>query len=193
MITPGNDKLPGRRAIWAAIRELRVFTRLELRMRVPHVPAGTIKDYLHALAKGGYLRPGQWVAGQSQGTGKLRQYELARDVGVDAPRLRKDGSELPPTAQQNMWLAMDILGTFSVESLASHASTDDVDVPVRTAASYVRHLYLAGYLREFVRENSPSLYRLVKNTGGLAPLVQRTKVVFDPNTNTVVWNEDVEE
>lgn len=187
-----NGRLPGRRGVWAAIREMGTFTRAELRMAVPHVKQHVAHEYLAALIRSGRVAVGPMVSGWSRGSGKVRQYILARDTGAEVPRLRKDGSDLPPTAQQLLWEAMRILGEFTVGSLAANASTDDVSVPVGTAASYVRHLLAAGYLTSRPGAGDSPVYRMIEDTGGFAPLIQRTKVVFDPNLNRVMWHSDIE-
>jgi len=178
----------GRRAVWGAIRKLGAFTKRELRLELPHATKHAVDEYLSALIKAGYVTPGEMVK-VPLSTGRERRYHLERDTGVDAPRLKKDGTELPLTAQQLMWMAMKPLGWFSIGDLAGHAGTDQAQVPYEAARSYVRHLHLAGYVRS---NTQGSAFRLVKDTGGLAPMVQRTKVVFDPNTNTVAWHEDIE-
>lgn len=185
-------RLPGRRGVWAAIREMGTFTRQDLRMAVPHVRQHVVHEYLAALIRSGRVAAGPMVPGWSRGDGKVRRYTLIRDTGVDAPRLRKDGSELPPTAQQLMWEAMRILGEFTAHSLAASASTGEVAVPVGTAASYIRHLRAAGYLGARACDGGGGIYRIAHDTGGLAPLIQRTKVVFDANLNRVMWHEDIE-
>jgi hypothetical protein len=156
-------------------------------MAVPHVSAGIVDAYLSALIRGGYIKPGEKVRASTQGGGdRLRQYLLIRDIGVDAPRLRRDGKPLPPTGQQNMWTVIKIEGWFSVPGLAAAASTAETPVLPSTAAVYVRHLLAAGYL-----EQRCDRYRLISNTGGYAPMIQRTKVVFDPNLNRVVWHDQI--
>jgi hypothetical protein len=187
-IADAGGKLPGRRGVWAAVRELRTFTSAELRMRIPHINALTVNGYLESLVKGGFVTAGPMIEGPSRGCGKVRSYTLTRDIGVDAPRLRRDGTELPSTAQQKMWLAMKIFKAFSAADLAGCASTSGEDVPVVTAESYIRHLSGAGYLSSL----GSGVYRLVNNTGGHAPMVQRTKVVFDPNLNRIMWHEVIE-
>lgn len=178
----------GRRAVWQAIRELQVFTAMEVRLRIPHVKGSLVDDYLALLVRGGFVERGPMVKGMGLGCGKVRQFTLLRDTGVEAPRLRKDGSPVPPTAQQHMWLAMKILGTFTVDDLLSSAATGNVPVHSHTAELYVSHLHNAGYL---VKLNADA-YMLVNNTGGLAPMIQRTKCVFDPNLNKIMWHEDIE-
>lgn len=195
-----QGRIPGRRGVWAAIRALQTFTRAELRLAVPHVSQNAVHEYLAQLVKAGFVQVGDWAAGQSRGAGKVRQYTLVRDIGVEAPRLSKNGQELPPSAQQLMWGTMKILGWFSPEELAAHAGIDsvaaglsgtpEVRIPPETAREYARRLYLAGYLQ--ASGDGQPRYRLIKDTGGLAPMIQRTKVVFDPNLNAVMWHEDIE-
>jgi hypothetical protein len=186
-------RMPGRRAVWAAIRDLEQFTRAMLRVRVPQVKQHAVHEYLAALIRGGYVKPGAMVAAPTRGCGKVRSYSLVRDVGVDAPRLRKDGAELPPTAQERMWMQMKINKTFTVSGLVYAASLNAPPVPEATAASYVRHLEKAGYLVGTRWEGRETSYRLVNNTGGRPPMIQRTKVVYDPNLGRVVWHEVAEE
>jgi hypothetical protein len=177
----------GRRAVWAAVRELGEFTRPQLRMAVPHVSAGIVADYLSALIRGGYVKAGEKVRGPGPGGGdKLTQYALIRDIGVDAPRLRRDGKALPPTGQQNMWTVIKIEQWFTAADLAAAASTAETPVTLKTAETYVRHLHAAGYLNR-----NGEQYRLITNTGGYAPMIQRTKVVFDPNLNRIVWHDQI--
>lgn len=184
--TPGG--LYGRRAVWAAMRKLRVFTTRQLLKELPQVSAYIIEDYAKALKKGGFIRPGALVKDALAPRARAQhEYELVRDVGVDAPRLRKDGTALPHTAQQQMWLVMKILGHFDATGLAAAASTASVPVSPVAAADYIKHLVKAGYLAG--REGR---YHLINDTGGLAPMVCRSKLVFDPNENRVSWHEEIE-
>ena len=187
-----QGKLYGRRAVWAAVRELQVFTKLELRLRVPHVSKNIVAEYLTALNRGGFVAPGPMVKGMSVGSNKVRQYQLVRDSGVDAPRLRADGTVLAPTAQQNMWLALKIVGAVTPAQLARDASSDETPVPEETACAYLRHLLAAGYVQTSTGDGE-AYYRLINDTGGYAPMVQRTKCVFDPNLNKIMWHEEIEQ
>jgi hypothetical protein len=157
----------GRRAVWAAVRELQEFTRVELRMAIPHVSAGIVGAYLSALMRAGYVKATIKVPGPTRGGGdRLMRYQLVNDIGVDAPRLRRDGKPLAPTAQQNIWTIIKIEKWFTVSGLAATATTAETPVPQETAASYVWHLYAAGYL-----ERRGDRYRLIHNTGGYAPMI----------------------
>jgi hypothetical protein len=163
----------------------------ELRLHAPDVKATSVHNYLTALVRGGYVRPGP-LSRRPLGGKRVRHYELIRDVGVDAPRLRKDGTELPATAQQHMWLTMKIVGNFTAEELALYVSSEERAVPVGTAESYIRHLEKAGYLASAGTQGKAPLYRLIRNTGGYPPVVQRASVVFDPNLGKIMWHEEIE-
>jgi hypothetical protein len=158
-----------------------------LRLAIPQVSAGIVDDYLKALLRGGYVKALGKVTASSLGSGdKLMRYALIRDIGVDAPRLRRDGKPLPPSGQQNMWTVIKIETWFTASGLAAAASTEETPVTLKTAATYLGHLYAAGYL-----DRRGERYRLINNTGGYAPMIQRSKVVFDPNLNRVVWHEQI--
>lgn len=179
----------GRWAIWTAIRELQSFTRGALCMRVPKVKEAAVRGYLAALKKGGYLK---FDPESGRVIGKARTYVLIRDIGVEAPRLRRDGTELPPTAQQRMWERMYILGSFTAPELAASATLDDAPVAESTSRAYLHHLAKAGYVCALGKKDREPLYRLTKNTGGMSPVIRLTKVVFDPNLNCITWHEEIE-
>lgn len=115
-----------------------------------------------------------------------------------APRVRKDGSVCPPTAQDQMWVALRQIGSFSCAELAHFASTDDVSVDRAAAESYVSLLNKAGYLQvlqEGRGRETASRYMLKPsmNTGPLAPKVMRTKVVWDRNKSCQMGMSELEE
>lgn len=181
----------GRQGAWNVMRKLKVFTLPQLRQSMPRISRDSLNSYAAALCKAGLLERRGMVPDAGALSGKARQYALVKDVGVEAPRLRADGTTLPPTGQQNMWLALKILGAVTPAELAAHATTDATEVTDVAASSYLRHLCLAGYLGVSMR-GGDTRYRLIKDTGGFAPMVQRTKVVFDPNLQQVMWHEALE-
>lgn len=159
--------LDRRDAIWAAIRQLRRFTWLQLSDLTALQPE-QFKDYLQALRHGGYLEVSE------AGRGKRAVWTLLRDTGVETPRLRPDGTPLPVTAQQRLWSAMRSLQTFDLPGLALSAG-----VPLSTAKRYATALARAGYLVS--RPGHP--YRLLPGriTGPRAPAVRRGKRIHDPH------------
>ena len=163
---------PPRIALWAAIRRLREFRVCEVRDDA-RVNNATTRDYLAGLLAAGYLSRDGGV------------YTLVRDVGVEPPRVTRDGR---PTrngaASEAMWRAMRILRGFTARELAAHCSTPEVPISDIYARDYCRFLARAGYLR-----SHDGRYQMVpgRATGPRAPQIQRVKQVWDPHERRVVW------
>lgn len=181
----------GRRAIWLAFRAASKNGPVTLRGLALQtgINRGTIRTYMESLVLGGYAEKSSFM--------RLKDttYQLIRDVGVEHPRLNKKG-EAVVTSRDNMWRSMKMLPAFTAQDLALTASTSRCMVSPVDAADYCRHLHSAGYLA-VLREggmDGKTVYKLLPNmrTGPLAPMVQRTKVVFDPNRNEIVWHERIE-
>jgi hypothetical protein len=106
------------------------------------------------------------------------------------PRLRRDGTAAPPSAQAQMWVAIRQLGQFTYSELLLAASTDELAVTAVAARSYIARLVAAGYLTAAVPggPKKPAVWRLKPsmNTGPKAPQVLRTHFVFDPNRGAVI-------
>lgn len=183
-----------RQVAWEAIRKhAGKFTCLDI-ARKTKINEGTLYTYLQSLEKGGFLtghRPANAPVGST------KKWELTRDNGMEAPRLTRDGKPVVQgLATEAMWRSMRIIGDFNFRELAAFASTPDVPVVEVAAKAYVAALNAAGYLtvtKDAFTGKAASLarYRIApgKNTGPRAPMIQRTKSVYDPNTNTVVWKE----
>lgn len=167
--------LDRRDRIWAEIRRLRTFTWLQL-SDATGLPPERMLDYLQALRQGGYLTVSRAQIGQRA------VHRLVKDTGVETPRVRPDGSLLPPSRQQKLWAAMRSLQTFDVQGLALSAG-----VPVSTAQRYATALVRAGYLVS--RRGHP--YRLLPGriTGPRAPKILRGKRIHDPNLGREVTAE----
>lgn len=81
---------------------------------------------------------------------------------------------------------MRILRTFTVPDLTATADASETNT-----VKYVRGLYRAGYLRcvrqkDSGRRGGHPVYRLVRDTGPLAPRLQRDGTTYDPNRHQVV-------
>lgn len=183
-----HERKPSRQDIWEAIQaNPEGFTIPLLRAR-SLANRKTISDYLAGLIAAGYVvkhdQPDQPT------------YDLVKDGGHHAPRVRKDGAPVTQGAgTENMWRSMYMLGEFTHEDIASHATTQSVQVTKETAKSYVSMLLKCGYLK-VLRKAEPvkgrlAKYRLVRNTGPLPPKVQRVKRIYDPNTHEVFEPEGV--
>jgi len=86
------------------------------------------------------------------------------------------------SVRQKIWVSMRIMRSFTVADLMATA-----EVSQGAVTSYLQSLRHAGYVRSSVRrdaERGRMTYRLISNTGPLAPVDWRTiKTLFDPNTN----------
>lgn len=173
------------------------------------VDADTLRSYLRCLiaAKivahvGERTEPGA----ATRKTYSAKLHRLIVDEGVDAPRVRKDGSRVTQgLAQEQMWRTLRLLagGDTNARELAAHASSSIAPVAEVAAADYLRMLALAGYLDCTVQGHGAlgsapavqSRFRLRadRNTGPKPPMICRTKVVFDPNLCAVVWAPTVTE
>ncbi|AKU21900.1 hypothetical protein [Massilia sp. NR 4-1] len=182
-----------RQRAWEAIRKhAGAFTCYQI-ARKAKVDMETLLTYLRSLQKGGYLAAD---AAGSEVYGADKVWELVRDNGLEAPRLTRDGRPVTQgMGTEAMWRSMRIIGEFNARELAAHASVS-VSVAEVTAKTYLLALHRAGYLTlvkpaNAGRNATPGRYRLAagKYTGPRPPMIQRTKSVYDPNLNEVVWTE----
>lgn len=159
--------LDRRDQIWAAIRRLRAFTWLDL-SDATGLERAEFRDFLQALRQAGILD----VSDARRGRRAI--WTLLRDTGVETPRLRPDGTPLPPSGQQRLWAAIRSLQTFDIEGLALSAGT-----AASTAKRYATALASAGYLVSLGSRR----YRLLPSrvTGPRAPAIRRPKRIYDPN------------
>ena len=192
-LTAIGGKPQGRQAIWEAIRRLRTFTRPDL-VTATDIHRDTIRDYLAGLEAAGYIA-------QTASLNNGRSWTLVKDIGIDAPRIRKDGTEMTQgAARQAMWRAMTQLREdFTAPSLAALATTEICGVHPDDASDYCADLARAQYLlvvrkgASGARKGETTVFRFVpaRNTGPLAPMIQRTRVVWDPNEQRIVWHPEV--
>ncbi len=179
---------PGRvqRLLWTDIRRLKAFTVPEL-CALDRSRYSAAYEYLEALTAAGIVR-------KFDALGKFVPYrfELARDMGIEAPRLRRDGTPIVfGMAREQMWRSIRILREFSPRELAVTATTPTATVSEANAARYLLHLRRAGYLavtRPAEKGRLPR-YRLLRdrNTGPNPPIVQANGNLYDPNLGRVVW------
>lgn len=209
-LKPRHGFLTHRDAIWAAIRELKTFTILDIEHKVngdsskgadvkTNVSTDTIKTYVRGLTAANYL---QEIEGQPNEKDLRicyvrKRWELIKDIGIDAPRVTRKGEPVTQgKARLQMWKAMKVLGDFNWIELTATASTKDVVIKELDAKDYIKHLHAAGYLKRSQdhQPGSPTRYRFIKTqyTGPLAPMIQRVKHVFDPNLGKVVWPKEGE-
>lgn len=190
-----------RQRVWEAIRKhAGTFTLYQI-SRKANADDETVYTYLLSLQRGGFLE-GTLPAGSKPGKAE-KKWKLIRDNGVEAPRLKRDGSPVTQgLGTEAMWRSMRIIGSFNGRELAAHASACGVEVKETTAKAYIIVLHAAGYLKvvEAAKLASPgkppaqARYVLApgKYTGPRPPMIQRTKTLYDPNLAKVVWNEEID-
>lgn len=188
----------GKERIWHAIRALaargKPFTRCDVAFEAK-CSEGSARNYMEHLQLAGFLK----AAGkQPKRNGWYRNtpYLLARDNGIEAPKLKPDGTPAEQgMVREQLWRALRILGHFDVIQLVGTASTDKKPVKRSAAANYLGVLQRAGYVvtaRGYSgsgRARGRTVYRFLQamNTGPKPPMLQRSGAVFDPNLNKVVW------
>ena len=187
-----------RQRIWEAIRARgeAEWTRYSI-ARAAGVEDSTVTTYCQAMFAAGIIARTGEIAISAVAT-EVR-WRLVRDEGIDAPRLKRDGSRVTNgLAQEQMWRALRVLACdLNARELAAHASTAAVPVTISAAEHYITWLLAAGYLIRTragkglgrAGKGVTARYRLdpARNTGPRPPMICRAKVVYDPNEDAVVW------
>ncbi|MDC7984786.1 hypothetical protein PQJ75_13705 [Rhodoplanes sp. TEM] len=141
----------------------------------------SVHDFVGRLVKAGIAR--------HAGGERAPRYRLAQSPAA-TPRLRRNGTAAPPSAQAQLWCAIRQLGQFTYAELILAASTDELAIEEITARSYLKRLSAAGYITAVVpgAPGKPAVWKLKPsmNTGPKAPQILRAHVVFDPNRGAVV-------
>lgn len=179
--------LTTREKLWAGMRELKTFTVPEL-ARAAGVDRSTYSmgDYLAGLVRAGILskeQPARFAPAV---------YTLLCDLGVDAPRVRKDGSTVPDSAQERMWKAMKVLRVFSVRDLVVNASLPEAPIATGAARSYCQWLARGKYLVPLSAPGDVQRYRFLKDTGAKAPQILRIKQLYDCNLGKVMAGDELQ-
>jgi len=179
-----------RDAVWAAIRTLKSFTVADLTGEVAF-DRNTIALYLRSLTKAGYLKREQKAASSKQFQTKY-VYILLKD-SLAPPRVRADGTEVTQgRGRHQMWQTMRRRKRFTLADLLAMSSTDEHPVAHSEADYYLRHLIKAGYVKKTdARANEYAAFQLMINSGPQAPMVQRIRQVYDPNTKKVMWSAEI--
>lgn len=200
---PAQQEMSGgkspRQKVWAQIRKQSDrFTQAQIAER-GRVSEDAVKDYVKVLLKAGFIAV---IDSEPVGTMcKRNVYALIKDNGVEAPRITKKGEIVTQGGvNEAMWgtLRRVLKGqSFNYRELASFASTKTQEVSEETAKTYVFMLAGARYLECVTapvlgRRAQPGRYRFrpEMDTGPRAPMIQRTKQVYDPNKNLVMWVEE---
>ena len=176
-----------RQRIWELVRSYQLpWTLAELHGRLPdRIHYDTVRTYLKALVAAGYVSR-DCVGIASSKNPPL--YQLARDAGVEAPKLKNDGRPVTVgRAQENIWRTLRALSRpFTLHELAALSHTEEYPVSLTAVQNYLQHLTAAGYLKT---DPDHGQYRLALNTGPRPPMIQRVHRVYDPNLHQVMWTE----
>lgn len=185
---------PSRQRVWEQIKHHKELFKIDHIAKQARTDRETAKTYIQYLVKGGY------VVRLTEALFEQTEFQLIKDIGIEAPRLNRDGTPVTQgMGQEAMWRCLRIMGAMDARQLAVHASTCGVEVKEATAKRYVKALKQAGYFK-VVFECNRRLGKLEvvqllphMNTGPRAPQIQRVKTVYDPNLNKVMHAEDPEE
>lgn len=170
-----------RQLIWQEIRKQQEFTLNSLSSGCK-IHRDTIETYVIGLRKAGFVELIEKTAINKSyviTTFTENHYRLAKDIGIDAPRVTRSGKILSADINQDLWRAMKILKEFSITDLI--ASTTQ-KTTVENVKTYCLFLTRAKYLK-----HNGQRYVFIKNTGAKAPQIQRIKAVFDPNLKQIVY------
>ena len=180
-----------RQRVWELIRAQRG-ARFELREVTPDdVSPATARTYVQSLAAAAIITPRGARGAALMPHCLIKGWTLAQDLGIEAPRVRRDGTPVTQgMAQEQMWRALRMLTIdINARELAAYASTPSVVVSLAAAGDYLRNLHHAGYLTSVVPKAPVGKplhrYHLLAghNSGPRAPMVCRTDVLYDPNTD----------
>lgn len=188
---------PSRARLWQVLREQKHrFADLGLLADLADVDVGAAKAYLTALCNGKYVAKGENATNRRT---HKRLYQLINDVGVDYPRLNKDGTPLLlGQANANMWRTMRMLRQFTTADVVGHASSSSVEITESAARAFIGRLLAAGYLTVTVSPKSlgvgkgttMGVYLLSKDTGPKPPVWQAINCMYDQNLNEIMWHEE---
>lgn len=187
-----------RQRIWDAIRRCEAngpqTYSTETLSRLCKVEMAPVRDYLKALTAAGYI---VHIHDHPEGARVKSFWALNRDNGVEAPRVRRDGSEVTQgRGTEALWAAMTTLDQFTHHFVAHLA-----DVKPSTAATYCGLLGKAGYLEAIKpgkgtgKGGIATVWRvaMAHKHKQRAPMITRLKAIYDPNTHQLVWGEGPDE
>lgn len=198
LMNAGQPYQPPRQRVWTAIRKHREEFTIQQVADLGQMKYDSTRDFITGLKKAGIIDEvrREKLPNMSKKI-ELIYFKLVEDYGYNAPSVDRQGNILGKSATVNkaMWNTLRITKQpVNATELAAISSTDEQQVSVETADSYLRFLHHAGYLKiaraahHAVRK---AKYQLLPgmDTGPNPPQIQRAKQVFDPNTNTVMYSE----
>lgn len=197
-VRKGKPPLRGNDHFWSVIMERHragmTFSMRDIQ-KASEADGGAVRDFVVRLEKAGLVE-------------RAAPAPLAVDIAYRplviqsvAPRVRRDGSVIESQpATRCMWNLMRGpvgRGGFTYRDLVHWGRTDETPISPSTAKSYIQMLRAAGYLIQADpgKPGTPATWRLdpAMNTGPQAPMILRTKLVFDPNRQEVFGPAEAEE
>jgi hypothetical protein len=178
--------LTGRDVAWEAMREAGTFTVDELAGKT-RLRRGSVDDYVQSLVKAGIVVKSGSRPNPHGNTGSFprAEYTVVKVCwGLEAPRVRKDGTLLPASGRQRMWRSMGILKDFSVRDLVAAASLPEAPVALAEAEYYCKWLTRGGYLK--TSGHGRYFVQPAMRHGPRAPMIQRVRRLLDPNTGEIL-------
>lgn len=172
------------------------FTVPQVHARTSESDARTVRKYVFALEAAGFVAR---ISGAPRH--QPRRMKGRREPIVfrllkrqrETPAVRRDGTILPPSAEQRMWTAMRGLASFSIVELCFAATVDGQPrVTDWSAYAFVNRLAKAGYLAVLRPPcgMTPGQWRLKPsmNSGPLRPRKLRIacEAMWDQNLRRVV-------
>ncbi len=187
-----------RQRVWTAIRKHREEFTIQQVADLGQMKYDSARDFVKGLQNAEIIAETRREAlpGRSKKIAIIF-FRLIEDYGYNAPSVDRKGNILNKKVSVNkaMWNTLRITKQpVNAIELAAISSTDEQQVSIDTADSYLRFLHHAGYLR-IAREAHHAVrkakYQLLPgmDTGPIPPQIQRAKQVFDPNTNQVMYSE----
>ena len=186
-------KIPrGQQAYWDIIRTVGVrgqsFTLPQVCEMVEDHSA-SVRDYVRRLVKAKYIKK-TITAKQPD------QFVILRAV-INAPSIRRDGTECAPTINSLMWRTMQLRSIFDADFLVAAAKEQKIELAVNTANKYLLALWHAGYLmvakKHSVGKRACYQFKYGMKTGELAPQIMRKKIVWDRNLCQIMGDDEFQE
>ncbi len=189
-----------RQRIWDNIRVASASgTAFDIKSITPgDVSLATARTYLQGLLAAGYIGR---LNPEADSLFATLEWTLFKDAGIEAPRVRKDGTPVTMgLAQEQMWRTLRMLkGDINARELSAHAGTPAIPVRESAAADYLRNLHLAAYLdcvkpgKGTGKGGVRARYRLISDTGPRPPMICRADAIYDPNLGKTIWVRPVTE
>lgn len=198
MASKGKPVLRGHDHFWSVIMERhragQTFSVRDIDL-ASNTAIETVRDYVRRLEKARLIE-----AVEASPTFVDTRYQ-PQVIQSASPRVRRDGTVIESQpATQCMWNMMrGPVGRngFTYLDIVRCSQTDETSITTATARSYIQMLAAAGYLIVITaaKPRTPGLWKLdpKMNTGPQAPMILRTKVVFDPNRQEVFGSSEAEE